>query len=169
MSRIYDALKRAAEQDKQREAPLAPPTAEKAAALRQDALNVVSGDTAVAAPIWETAPPMLFLEPLREGLTPALAERTAAGEPSPVSAPETYREQVTKALRAKLALERRKIAKEGKYLFEGDWLTAEQIHGLRRRLTWKALGILFQLVLLFGFMSLMNLAFLWVLKFALPE
>ena len=72
-------------------------------------------------------------------------------------------------LRAKLALERRKIAKEGKYLFEGDWLTAEQIHGLRRRLTWKALGILFQLVLLFGFMSLMNLAFLWVLKFALPE
>jgi hypothetical protein len=75
---------------------------------------------------------------------------------------------VREALRAKLALEREERAQEDKHLFEGAWLTAEQIRRLRRRLTWRALGILIQLLLLFLVMGFMSVALLRLLKLALP-
>ena len=168
MSRIYDALKRAAEKSKHREALVAPPPAEKAAAPIPDAPQLGRDDVPLADPIQEPAFPLPLLEPLGEHLDPDLAERAEPEESFATSEPETYREQVRKALRANLALKEEEMAREGKHLFEGSWLTVKQIRGLRRRLKWKALGILFQIILLFGFMGFMNLLLLWALKLIVP-
>ncbi len=170
MSRIYDALKRAAEQAKSREALGEPRPVEEEAAPPLDALySAVRDEAAVAAAIPALARPKPLLEPSRDPPKPRPAERVISAEPSAPERLATYRDQVREALRAKLALEREEKAQEDQHLFEGAWLTAEQIHRLRRRLTWRALGILIQLLLLFLVMGFMNVALLWLINLAVPS
>lgn len=169
MSRIYDALKRAAEQARSREALVKPQLEEEPTAASLDArCSAVRGEGAAAAAIQAPAPAEPLPELIRDPPRPQPVGRTG---PTEVSAPKglkSYREQVREILRVRLALEREQQAQEGRHLFEGNWLTANQIRRLRQRLTRRALGILIQLLLLFLVMGFTSLALLWLLRLALP-
>lgn len=153
MSRLYDALKRAAEEARRGDAPA---VAEEAAVPRLDAPTVVGGEIAVAAPIPETAPPEPFLQPFQKRLEADLAERAAPEEPAAIGEIETYRDQVRKRFQTRLALEKERMAGEGKHLYEGSWLTIKEMRRLRRSLIGRNLGHIFEITLLFLVLGMMS-------------
>jgi hypothetical protein len=83
---------------------------------------------------------------------------------------ERYRGQVREKVYAKLMEEKETMARQGKYPFEGRWLTLDEIWTLRRWLRRRDLGILFELILLLVFMGFMAFLFYRLLiGFLLPQ
>jgi hypothetical protein len=173
MSRIYQALKRASEEAKQRKAPPQAPEP-----------KVEPGEVELGPPPWEVrassvtssaeAPPPipeLGPDPLRETPAPRVPDRLESDEDPKGAAVNggPYRTQVRTRLQAALSAEQVRMAQEGKLLYHGEWLSARQIQRLRRREGWRDTGILIQLLLLYLVMGFTSVAVLWLLiRLALP-
>ena len=83
---------------------------------------------------------------------------------------EKYRQQVRERVYAKLASKKEKMVGEGRYPFEGQWLTLDEIRTLRRWLRRRDLEILFELILLLAFIGFMAyLLYRVLVGFLLPQ
>lgn len=173
MSRIYQALKRASEEAKQRKAP--PQTPEVAADPGELELGTAPRETHVPSAVSFAEPPPAALklgpDPVWETPAPGAPDRLEADEEAEAAADkgDPYRAEVRTRLQAALSAEQVRMAQEGKLLHQGQWLSTRQIQRLRRRKGWRDAGILIQLLVLFVIMGATNLGLLWFLRFLLPR
>jgi hypothetical protein len=70
---------------------------------------------------------------------------------------------------ARLSPALEKMAKEGKYLFEGQWLTVEEIRTLQKRRRKRHRAILVELLLLLLVLAIITYGFYRALLFLLPS
>lgn len=86
-----------------------------------------------------------------------------------LKAVEQYRQQVKAEYLARLSPALEKMAREGKYLFEGQWLTVEEIRTLQKGRKRRHQAILVELLLLFLVIAVIAYGFYRALLFLLPS
>jgi hypothetical protein len=86
-----------------------------------------------------------------------------------LKAVEQYRQQVKSEYLDRLSPALEQMAREGKYLFEGQWLTVEEIRALQKARRRRHRAILIELLLLFLVVVITVYGFYRALLFLLPR
>ena len=86
-----------------------------------------------------------------------------------LKAVERYRQQVKAEYLAMLSPALEKMAEEGKFLFEGRWLTIEEIQALRKARKRRHRIIFIEVLLLFMMIATITYGLYGALRFLLPS